>query len=118
VFLLAALVADAIVTAVGIYQFGTVIEANRLLYPLWEWSLANVEMVQQPFGMDQMANPLREEWFVAAVMFAVGKAILSSTIPIGLYLARKLGAPYAREWGTLLLISVVAAIVHNGGVWL
>jgi len=116
--LFVALTADAVVTAAGIYRFGTAIEANTLLYPIWEWSLANVEAVQQPFGMDQMGNPLRDEWFVAAAMFAAGKSALSTIVVGGVWATRRLETPYADYWATSATIVVCAITVRNLGALL
>jgi len=115
--LFTALVADAVVTAAGIYRFGTAIEANTILYPLWELSLANVELVQQPFGMDQMTNPLREEWFVAAAMFATAKIGLGAVGTVGVATARRIRAPYASYWAVGVTILVTVIVVRNLGVW-
>lgn len=117
VILFGALALDAITTAAGLYHFGTAIEANVLLPGLWEWSLAHVEIVQQPVGMDQMPI-VREEWLVAAGIFAILKTLAGAVIAAGVWAVRRAGAPYADYWATGLTVAVLLVVIRNLGVWL
>ena len=116
--LFVALAADAIVTAAGVYRFGTAIEANTLLLPLWEWSLANVEVVQQPFGMDQMDNPLRKEYFVAAAVFALVKTVVGGFVAICVWVSRQIGWAHADHWARGVTLVVAIVVARNLGVFL